>query len=112
MDRISTGIEAFDNILSGGFPQGATILIVGRPGTGKSILANQMMFHNATPDKKVIYLTTLAEPIVNVMKFQQQFDYFDLNKIQNSVIYHDLGSILRRKGSKEALTVIDRKSVV
>ena len=106
MDRVSTGIESFDNILSGGFPQGATILIVGRPGTGKTTLAHQTMFYNATLDKKVLYLTTLAEPLVNVMKFQQQFKYFDINKVQDSVIYHDLGSILRKKGPSQALTVI------
>lgn len=107
MERISTGIAALDEILQGGFPEGATILIVGRPGSGKTILAHQMMFHNADQDNKTIYLTTLAEPQVKVMKFQQEFSYFDKDKFQKSVIYHDLGSVLRRFGPQKTLAVID-----
>lgn len=106
MDRISTGIESLNHILSGGFPQGAAVLIAGRPGTGKTILAHQMMFYNASQNKKTIYFTTLSEPLVKVMKFQQEFDFFEINKIQNSVIYYDLGSILRRKGPSQALITV------
>ncbi len=106
MDRISTGIESLDNILSGGFPERSTILIAGLPGTGKTILAHQMMFSNASAAKKVIYLTTLAEPQIKVMKFQQEFEFFDCDKVQESVIYQDLGSTLRKYGPSKALAVI------
>jgi len=47
LERIATGITALDQILEGGFPKGATILIVGKPGSGKTIFAHQMMFYNA-----------------------------------------------------------------
>ena len=107
MDRISTGIVVLDNILQGGFPEGTTILIVGRPGSGKTILAHQIMFHNASPEHKAIYLTTLSEPQVKVMKFQQEFSYFDQHKFQRSVFYRDLGSILRKLGPAQALVLID-----
>ena len=107
MDRISTGIESLDNILSGGFPEGAAILIAGRPGTGKTILAHQMMFSNASAERKAVYLTTLAEPQIKVMKFQQQFDFFDYTKVQESVIYQDLGSTLRKYGPSKSLAVIN-----
>lgn len=108
MKRISTGINTLDNILNGGVPEGSTVLVVGRPGSGKTIMAHQMMFNNASPDSKAIYLTTLAEPQVKVMRFQQEFTYFDSNKFQKSVIYHDLGSILRKSGPTHALAVIDQ----
>lgn len=107
MERVSTGITALDNILDGGFPIGATVLVVGRPGTGKTILAHQIMFHNASSDNKVIYLTTLSEPQVKVMRFQKEFSFFDNSKFQKSVIYHDLGSILRKHGPAQALLIID-----
>lgn len=107
MDRLSTGIKELDNILQGGFPEGTTILIVGRPGSGKTILAHQIMFHNASPEHKAIYLTTLSEPQVKVMKFQQEFSYFDHHKFQRSVFYRDLGSILRKLGPAQALVLID-----
>ncbi|MTI79734.1 MAG: circadian clock protein KaiC [Firmicutes bacterium] len=108
LKRISTGINTLDNILNGGVPEGSTVLVVGRPGSGKTIMAHQMMFNNASPDSKAIYLTTLAEPQVKVMRFQQEFTYFDSNKFQKSVIYHDLGSILRKSGPTHALAVIDQ----
>lgn len=41
------------------FPAGAAMLVVGRPGSGKTILARQIMFHNATPEARAIYRTTL-----------------------------------------------------
>jgi circadian clock protein KaiC len=107
MERISTGITALDEMLHGGIPEGSAILIAGRPGSGKTILASQIMFNNAGPEKKVVYFTTLSEPQVKVLRFQQQFDYFDLNKFQNSVIYRDLGGILRKSGPTQALAAIN-----
>ncbi|HUW64714.1 MAG TPA: ATPase domain-containing protein [Spirochaetia bacterium] len=107
MQKVSTGINALDAILGGGIPEGATVLVVGRPGSGKTIMAQQMMFHNASPENKVIYMTTLAEPQVKVLKFQQEFSYFDRSKFQQAVIYHDLGSALRKGGPSQALAVID-----
>lgn len=107
LERISTGIDILDGILQGGFPEGSTIMLVGSPGTGKTIMANQMMFRNAAPDYKVIYMTTLAEPQVKVMKFQQEFSFFDDSKFQQSVIYQDLGSVLCRNGPRQALVLIE-----
>lgn len=107
MERISTGIDKLDVMLQGGFPEGSTILIAGGPGTGKTIFAHQMMFRNAAPECKVVYLTTLAEPQVKVMKFQQEFEYFDVNKFQRSVIYHDLGSALRKNGPFQTLVLLE-----
>lgn len=108
MDRISTGVDALDDILEGGFPSGGTYLIVGRPGTGKTILANQMIFSNAAGEDKGIYLTTMAEPQIKVLKFQQEFEFFDVSKFQQDVIYQDLGSTLRKNGAKQALVLIDQ----
>lgn len=107
MQRLATGIPALDNILCGGFPKGGTILVAGKPGSGKTIFAHQMMYYNALPDQKMVYLTTLAEPQIKVLKFQQEFAFFDKAKFQREVIYHDLGSILRNHGSGHALKVID-----
>jgi len=107
MERIETGIDALDAILNGGFPTGASIMIVGRPGTGKTILAHQMIFSNASENNKAVYLTTMSEPQVKVLKFQQEFTYFDKEKFQKDVIYQDLGSVLRKNGPKQALILID-----
>jgi circadian clock protein KaiC len=96
-----------DQLLQGGLPEGGTILILGRPGSGKTIFAHQMMFYNASPEFKSLYLTTLAEPQVKVIKFQQEFSFFSQDKFQQSVIYHDLSYVLRKWGPVKALAVID-----
>jgi len=107
MDRIKTGVAALDDLLQGGFPEGAAILIAGMPGVGKSILANQMAFFNASNDSKVIYLSTLSEPQIKILKFQQECCFFDYEKFQKTVIYQDLGGILRKKGYSQAIAFID-----
>lgn len=106
MERIPTGIDALDELLHGGFPEGASILVMGRPGSGKTVMAHQIMFNNASPCFKALYLTTLSEPQVKVLRFQQGFSYFSEEKLQRSVIYHDLGSVLRRSGPAGALQTV------
>ena len=107
LDKVSTGIPALDQILDGGIPKSSTILLVGRPGTGKTILAHQMMFQNANHENCVLYLTTLAEPQIKILKFQQEFNFYDLDKVQRNVIYKDLGGVLRKQGSTQTMRLID-----
>lgn len=75
MEKISSGIDSLDYILHGGIPLGSSILIVGNPGIGKTILANQIIFNNASPENKVLYLTTMSDPQAKVLKFQQEFTF-------------------------------------
>ncbi len=41
---VPTGIQGLDELISGGFPKGRVILVVGGPGTGKTILASQFLY--------------------------------------------------------------------
>jgi len=41
--RIPTGISGLDEMLNGGFPKGRVVLVVGGPGSGKTILATQFL---------------------------------------------------------------------
>lgn len=45
--KAATGISGFDDITCGGVPQGRTTLIVGGPGSGKTIFAMQCLVHGA-----------------------------------------------------------------
>ena len=58
--RIPTGIKGLDTILGGGFMHGGIYIIQGAPGTGKTILSNQMCFHHVANGGQAIYVTLLA----------------------------------------------------
>jgi circadian clock protein KaiC len=41
--KVQSGLPGLDDLLLGGFPQGKVVLVLGEPGTGKSILASQYL---------------------------------------------------------------------
>jgi KaiC/GvpD/RAD55 family RecA-like ATPase len=62
MDRVSSGVKGLDEILGGGFPKGRTILVVGSPGSGKTILAMQFLRAGALAGERSIYITFDEKP--------------------------------------------------
>ena len=101
-DRVSSGSAAFDQILGGGFPRGSVSVIAGDPGTGKTILTLQMMFHLARQGGRSLYCTTLSEPTLKLMRFVQGFDFFDPVLFRDRIIIRDLGAALRAEGMAAA----------
>jgi circadian clock protein KaiC len=79
-----------DEVLGGGLPEWSFNVIAGPPGSGKTTLAHQMMFALATPDQPALYLTVLAEPPLKMLRYQQQFDFFDDTSIHRSIHFVSL----------------------
>jgi circadian clock protein KaiC len=98
MKRISSGSAPLDHVLGGGFPENSINILMGLPGTGKTILAEKVVFENATPDRPAYYLSTVSEPVDKMLHYLQGFDYFDPAAIGESVFYHDMGEALRSRG--------------
>lgn len=96
--RISTGIPELDDVLMGGIPEHSINVVMGSPGTGKTILAEQIVFANATPERPALFLSTLSEPLEKFIVHGQTFRFFDAAKVGTSVFYEDLGVILRQRG--------------
>lgn len=96
--RILTGSAGLDEILGGGIPANTISVIMGAPGTGKTILAEQLAFANATPETPALYLTTLSEPLEKFIVHGQTHEFFESEKIGVSVHYEDLGLMLRQSG--------------
>src|ERR1700733_12760332 len=82
---LATGVPGFDEILGGGVPEYSFNLIAGPPGAGKTTLAHQLMFALATPQRPAIYFTVLGEPPLKMLRYQQQFRFFDVGKLNGCI---------------------------
>jgi len=90
INRLATGVPGLDEVLGGGMPEFSFNLIVGQPGSGKTTLAHQIMFALATTERPAIYFTVLGEPPLKMLRYQQQFDYFDTEAINHRVHFVSL----------------------
>src|SRR6516165_8307676 len=97
-DRLLSGHAPLDEILGGGLPANAISLIMGRPGTGKTILAQQYAFRNGRPERPAVYFSTVSEPLEKIARFGQSLTFFDTAAIGTSVFYEDLGTTLHQGG--------------
>ncbi|MDB4879798.1 MAG: hypothetical protein JWL60_1244 [Gemmatimonadetes bacterium] len=109
-ERMSSGNPEADHILGGGFPANSINVVMGHPGTGKTIFAEQLIFANADVDRPILYLTTLSEPLPKVVRYLQGFRFFDESKLGTQVIYEDVGPQLARDGAG-ALIPLLRESI-
>lgn len=102
---LATGVPGFDAVLGGGLPEYSFNLIAGGPGAGKTTLAQQIVFANATKERPAIYFTVLGEPTIKMLRYQREFGFFDLEQVGSAVQYinlsqealeHDLSEVLER----------------
>jgi len=100
---LPTGVPGLDEILGGGFPEYSFNIVAGAPGCGKTTMAHQFAFANATPERPAIYFTVLGEPSIKMLRYQQQFTFFNHATLDGAlrfinlsqiVLESDLGSVL------------------
>lgn len=92
--QLPTGVPGLDDLLGGGLPEFSFNLIAGVPGGGKTTLAHQIMFSQANPDHRAIFFTVLGEPSLKMLRYQQQFSFFDASKVNASIRYINLAEDL------------------
>jgi circadian clock protein KaiC len=109
LQRLSTGSEALDSILGGGLPERSVTILAGEPGAGKTVLALQLVFHLSRQGKRAHYFTTLSEPSLKLIRYMQQFAFFDADLLDDRVVFVDLGTDLLAKGAEEALELAKRR---
>lgn len=88
--RLATGVPGLDAILGGGVPEFSFNIIEGPPGSGKTTLAHQIMFALATRERPALYFSVLGEPPLKMLRYQQQFSFFDSDRIDESIRFVNL----------------------
>jgi circadian clock protein KaiC len=96
LDVESSGNAALDSILGGGIPSRSVNVIAGEPGSGKTILTLQMLFHAARRGRTCLYFTTLSEPAIKVVRYMQSFEFFDAGLLDDKIHFSDLSGAIRK----------------
>ncbi|GGE22772.1 circadian clock protein KaiC [Polymorphobacter glacialis] len=92
--KLPTGVRGLDDILHGGIPEFSFNVIAGMPGSGKTTMAHQILFANATAEKPALFFTVLGEPAIKMLRYQQQFSFFDGSKVGTAVRFSNLSDIV------------------
>jgi len=90
LELLETGVPGLDEVLGGGLPALSFNLIAGGPGSGKTTLAMQLLFANATAARPGLFCTLLGETSLKMLRYQQQFDFFDLGRVGTDVHFLNL----------------------
>lgn len=104
--RLETGVRNLDAIFDGGLPKASVTVVSGPPGSGKTIFAQQICFHTASPESKVLYFNTLSEPTAKTLRYLKDFSFFDPIQLAENFRFVDLGVLVRSKGLAEASSLV------
>jgi circadian clock protein KaiC len=97
---MATGIAGLDLVLNGGIEPGAVVVLAGAPGTGKTILAQQICFASGTAANRGVYYTTVSEPHTKLVKHLEPFTFFDPQALGTRVEHIHLGQFLPPAGEE------------
>lgn len=108
-NQIRSGIEGLHTILAGGFFSGNITIVQGRPGTGKTILANQMCFHHARSGGRALYVTLLAESHARMLMHLGSLEFFARTAMPDKIYYVSAFTVLEAEGLRGLLTLLRRE---
>jgi circadian clock protein KaiC len=94
--QLPTGVPGLDEILGGGLPEYSFNIIAGAPGCGKTTLAHQIMFANASVESPALYFTVLGEPAIKMLRYQQQYTFFDHARLEAGIRFVNLSDLVLR----------------
>ena len=104
--QLSTGVRGLDEIMGGGIPEFSFNVIAATPGCGKTTMAHQIVFANATAQRPALYFTVLGEPAIKMLRYQQQFSFFDAAKLGKAIRFINLSDLVLKNDLREVLAEI------
>jgi circadian clock protein KaiC len=109
-DVLSTGSESLDAILGGGLPKGSVTVVAGSPGSGKTVLALELVFAQARRGGRILYVATLSEPSLKLLHYMQRFTFFDAELADRAIDFIDVGEQLLTDPNDALRAITERVS--
>lgn len=110
LPRLSTGVPGLDTIFGGGFVQGASYILQGQPGAGKTIIGNQIAFATSTAGKKVLYITLLAETHDRLFQSLSTLTFFDKEHLGSKIVYLGVHQTLNKEGLSAVVDLLRKET--
>jgi circadian clock protein KaiC len=104
--QLNTGVPGLNEVLGGGLPEFSFNLLAGGPGAGKTTLVHQICFALASAERPALYITVLGEPPLKLLRYQQQFSFFDPVKINASLRFMSIDQTVLDGGLGKVLEQI------
>ncbi len=109
INKLPTGVPGLDEILGGGLPEFSFNIVAGAPGCGKTTMAHQFVFANASPEHPALYFTVLGEPALKMLRYQQQYSFFDVSKLNGTIRFINVSEVLLGRGLDGVLEEITKQ---
>ncbi|MFF7708985.1 ATPase domain-containing protein [Pseudomonas sp. NPDC007930] len=109
LKRLETGIAGLDALLKGGLVAGASYIVQGRPGSGKTILANQLGFNHARQGGRVLVVTLLSESHERLFQYLSTLSFFEPARIGNEIQFVSAFDTLENEGLDEVVKLLRRE---
>lgn len=110
-ERFSTGVPNLDAILGGGLLRGTIVMVIGPPGSGKTILGQQIAFQAARRGEVALYFTGYSETHDKLLAHNRSLEYFNPEAIGVEVQMGSLPDLLQNGAgpAKDAILSTARK---
>lgn len=100
LELLPTRVSALDRILPGGIFKGGVYIVDGAPGTGKTILANQICFAHVAARGRALFVTLLAESHTRMLQHLRSMAFFDERAMPQGLYYVSAIDALGNDGLK------------
>src|SRR5471030_401321 len=107
--KLPTGVRGLDDILGGGIPEFSFNIIAGTPGCGKTTMAHQIVFANATVKKPALFFSVLGEPALKMLRYQQQYSFFDESKLGKAIRFINLADVVLERNLNAVFDEISKQ---
>lgn len=107
--RVPLGVPGLDPILEGGLLRGGVYFVQGSPGSGKTILGNQVCFAHAAAGGQAVYVTLLAESHQRMLAHLRRMSFFRPDMVGEQVAYLSAFRVLEADGLAALLTLLRKE---